>query len=93
MILTEEDASIKKIETKRNKLFQRRRHWFENRNKIFSITSFVFFRGILIGNHIKILFLNVQSLRNHHDQLKVLFATQPLVIALVVKPGELNFTH
>ena len=52
MILTEEDASIKKTETKRNKLFQRRRHWFENRNKIFSITSFVFFRGILIGNHI-----------------------------------------
>ena len=38
-----------------------------------------------MGNDGDILFLNIQSLRNHHDQLKVLIASlkwQPCVVAL-----------
>ena len=38
-----------------------------------------------MGNDGDILFLNIQSLRNHHDELKVLVASlkwQPYVVAL-----------
>ena len=46
---------------------------------------FLILKGFLMGTDGDILFLNIQSLRNHHDQLKILVASlkwQPYVVAL-----------
>ena len=80
-----DDTTMSSNENKQND--SKKEIIFKNGNKIFCVSNFLcsYFKGFLMGNDGDSFFLNVQSLRSHHDQLKVLVASlnrPPLVIAL-----------